>query len=98
MAKRKVVWSPQAKLEQYQILQYYFQRNENKQYSAKLYNEFRKSIELIRLFPKIGMKSDIRGVRVISRGDYSIFYKLINDRIEILSICDNRQDQSGLNF
>jgi len=98
MVKKEIIWSPQAEMEQLKILEFYFRRNGNKKYSQKLYDEFRNSIELIIKFPKIGLNTDIENVRVVNRGDFSIFYRIHPDIIEVLSIWDNRQNPEENKF
>ena len=96
MAKRKIVWSARAKLELFEILEFYFKRNGTKTYSRKLNFTFRKSLRLLKKNPDIGFKTDIQNVRNLIEGDYSIFYEIKSDLIEIITIWDNRQNPDEL--
>ena len=92
MVKRKVIWSSRAKVDLFEILDFFYQRNGTKSYSKKLNSTFRKSVKLLAKHSDIGVPTDIQNVRNLLEGDYSIFYKIESDIIEILTIWDNRQN------
>jgi len=92
MAKRKIIWSPKAKIDQFKILDYYYERNGNKTYSQKLYKRFQSAIKLLTKHPEIGVHTDITNIRNLIDGDYAIFYRINQKNIEIISIWDCRQD------
>ena len=71
MAKRKIIWSPRAKLDQYEILGYYSKRNGNKTYSRKLFKRFKNAISLLAKHPEIGVRTDVKNVRSLVEGDYT---------------------------
>lgn len=96
MVKRKIIWSPRAKNDLFNILYFYFQRNENKTYSIKLNVNLRKSIQLLETHPEIGFQTDIENVRNLIHGDYEIFYEIKTNLIEIIAIWDGRQDPEKL--
>ena len=98
MAKRKVIWSPQAKIDKFKILNYYFKRNGNKVYSKKLFHRFKKATKLLTNHPEIGVKTDVKNVRNLIEGDYCIFYKLKSEHVEIITIWDSRQDPQQINL
>ncbi len=96
MAQREIIWSPRAKLDLFLLLEFYYERNGTKTYSRKLNSNLRKSIRLLLKYPEIGVRTDIQGLRNLVHGDYSIFYKISMDAIEIVTICYNRQDPDKL--
>ena len=96
MVKRKIIWSPGAKIDLFKILDFYFQRNGTKAYSIKLNSNLQKSIRLLENHPEIGVKTDIENVRVLIHGDYEIFYEIKVKTIEIITIWDCRQDTEKL--
>jgi len=96
MAKRKVIWSSRAKVDLFEILVFFYQRNGTKTYSRKLNSTFRKSVRLLAKYSDIGFPTDIQNIRNLIEGDYSIFYKIESDTIEILTIWDNRQNSDQL--
>ena len=81
MVKRKIIWSPRAKSDLISILDYYFKRNGSKTYSNKLNASLRSSIRLLESHPELGIKADIKNVRVLIHGDYVIFYEIRNNLI-----------------
>lgn len=98
MAKRKIIWSDQARIDQFEILDYYFKRNGNKVYSQKLYKRFKSAIKLLNKHPEIGVQTDVKNIRNLIDGDYALFYKVEQDTIEIITIWDCRQDPEKLEY
>jgi plasmid stabilization system protein ParE len=98
MAKRRIVWSPLAKIDQFQILDFFYKRNGNKIYSRKLYLKFKSTTKLLVNHPLIGLQTDIPNVRVVFEGDYAIFYRLNKGVIQILRIWDCNQDPTKLSM
>jgi len=96
MVKRKIIWSPRAKLDLVNILEFYITRNGTKTYSLKLNAAIRSSIRLLEKHPEIGVKVDIKNVRNLIQGDFSIFYEIKSDTIEIITVWDSRQDPDKL--
>ncbi len=98
MAKRKIIWSPRAKLDFFEILDFYYKRNGTKTYSKKLNSNIRKSIRLLERYSDIGVQTDIQGIRILIKGDYSIFYKIGPHIVEILTIWDSSQNPDNFNI
>jgi plasmid stabilization system protein ParE len=96
MVKRKVIWSPKAKLDLFLILDFFYKRNGTKTYSRKLNTTLRNSVRLLEKYPEIGVNTDIQNVQNLIEGDYSIFYESKPDVIEIITIWDNRQNPDDL--
>ena len=96
MVKRKIIWSKRAKLDLFEILDFFYVRNGNKTYCKKLNSAFRKSIRLLEKHSDIGVCTDIQDIRNLIEGDYSIFYEIKSDTIEIITIRDNRQNPDEL--
>lgn len=98
MAKQRIIWSPRAKLDLFEILDFYYKRNGSKTYSIKFNLIFRKTIQLIEKYPKLGIQTDIPDTRVLIENNYAIFYKIKNEVIEISNIWDCRQNPNSLNI
>lgn len=96
MVKRKIIWSSRAKIDLFNILDFYFKRNGTKTYSIKLNTNLRNSIRLLEHHPEIGVKTDIENVRNLIHADYEIFYEIRIKTIEIITIWDCRQDPKKL--
>jgi plasmid stabilization system protein ParE len=92
MAKYKIDWSIEARLDLIDILEYYNKRNKSSLYSKKLNSKINKSTKLISKNPLIGLQSEIESVRVLITGDYQIIYELSEDLILITMIWDCRRD------
>ena len=74
MAKFKVEWSVEARLDLLDILEFYLKRNGTSLYSRKLNKLINEGIRLISKNPLIGVQSDISDARALITGDYQINY------------------------
>jgi plasmid stabilization system protein ParE len=92
MAKYKIEWSTEARIDLLTILDFYIQRNKSATYSKKLNAEINKSIKLISRNPLIGTKTDYNTVRALITGDYQIIYEIFDQLLLIIMIWDCRQD------
>jgi plasmid stabilization system protein ParE len=92
MAKYKVEWSIEARLDLLDVLNFYIVRNKSAVYSKKLNSKINNSIKLISKHPLIGVQSDIESVRALITGDYQIIYEILDKTIVISMIWDCRRD------
>jgi len=92
MAKYKIDWSIEARLDLIDILEFYRIRNKSSLYSKKLNTKINKSIKLINKNPLIGLQSQIASVRALITGDYQIIYEIFDNLILIIMIWDCRRD------
>ena len=92
MAKKEIVWSKLAKLQLKNVLEFYVQRNGNSNYSIKLLNEVEDLLEILSKEELIGRLTTNKFTRVISMKVYLVFYEINENRIEIISFWDNRQN------
>jgi plasmid stabilization system protein ParE len=98
MAQRKIIWSAAAKFDLSAILDFYYKRNGTKTYSKKLNSNIRKSLRLLEKQPEIGLQTDIQNIRILIKGDYSIFYEIRPHIVEIITIWNNSQNPENLNI
>ncbi len=96
MARRKIIWSNRAKIKRYEILQFYIERNKSKTFSGKLNKKINADLKLLINQPKLGIKTDIEGVRGLVIRDFIIFYEIFDDRILVHTIWDCRQNPDDL--
>lgn len=98
MAKRKVIWSLQAKNNRIQILEYWIEHNKSKEYSKKLNILFEEAAEFISEFPEIGKLTEDKFARIKIVRDYWIVYDTCENKISILAIFDSRQNPVKLKY
>lgn len=98
MVKRKVTWSPEAKIEFFEILNFYYQRNGNANYSRKLNDKIKQATSRLGNAPYLGKKTNNPKIRVIIEGHFLVFYSLSEKQIRILSIVDSRQNPDVLRY
>lgn len=96
MARRQITWTEHAKSEFMDILQYYNDRNGNSRYSKKLFIAIQKILDIVSMHPFLGKMTDIEGVRVIIYKDFQLFYRVIDNKLTVLSFWDSRQDPDTL--
>jgi toxin YoeB len=92
MAKFKVEWSIEARLDLLDILDFYIERNKSAAYSKKLNSKINNSVKLITKNPLIGLQSGVETVRALITGDYQIIYEILDKTILIVMIWDCRRD------
>lgn len=96
MAKRNVVWTRTADLQFVGILEYWVKRNNSNTYSKKLVKLVSERTKQIAEEPLIYKATDFKNVRVASLGNFSIYYKVFDEKIIITAFWDNRQDPKKL--
>jgi plasmid stabilization system protein ParE len=92
MAKYKIEWSIEARLDLIDILEYYIERNKSATYSKKFNSRINNSIKLISRNPMIGLQTGIETVKTLITGDYQILYEILDKSILIVMIWDCRRD------
>lgn len=98
MAKREIKWSANAKIELFDILNFYFERNRNSNYSIKVNDRIQVIISYLQNFPNLGMKTTKEHIRVVIESDYSIFYEHTSTEIIIHSIWANKRNPEQLQY
>lgn len=96
MAERKIIWSSRAKSDLFKILDFYYKRNGTKTYSRKLNSAIRLSIRKLNKHSEIGVQTDVQNIRNLIEADYNIFYEIVQEYIEIITIWDSRQNPDNL--
>jgi plasmid stabilization system protein ParE len=96
MAKRTVRWTRTADIQFVGILEYWVKRNKSNTYSKKLIKIVAERTKQIAKTPFIYKSADFKNTRVVSLGNFSIFYKLTDEEILITAFWDNRQDPKKL--
>jgi plasmid stabilization system protein ParE len=92
MAQRKIIWSRIAYLQRKNILIYWSERNQSNVFSKKLLKQTQEATRQLAKFPYLGKSTDIKDVRVYVLGDYSLFYRVFDLSIDVVTFWDNRQD------
>ncbi|MXN92808.1 type II toxin-antitoxin system RelE/ParE family toxin [Flavobacterium sp. Sd200] len=92
MAIKEIVWSELAKAEFANVLEFYLFRNGNANYSQNLLTEVEELLNILSQNELIGRLTQNKITRVIPIQYYLLFYEINNNRIEIVSFWDNRQD------
>ncbi len=96
MAKRDVIWTRTADIQFVGILEYWVKRNKSNTYSKKLVKLVSERTKQIAEKPLIYKATDFKDVRIASLGNFSIFYKVSDEKIIITAFWDNRQDPKKL--
>jgi len=92
MAKFKVEWSIDARLDLLDILEFYLMRNGTSAYSRKLNTLINEGIHLIAKNPLIGVQTDIPEARALISGDYQIIYMITGKVLLIVMVWDSRRN------
>ncbi len=92
MVQRKIIWSVEARLDLFDILDFYIKRNGSAVYSKKLNLRFQKSVQLISKNPFIGSQTDFDLVLTLINDEYQIVYEILDQFILIILIWDCRRN------
>ena len=92
MAKFKIEWSAEARLDLFDVLNFYFERNKSAACSKKLNIKINRSLRLIQQNPLIRLKSQVKDLRTLITGDYQLIYGISENAILIVMIWDCRRD------
>ena len=95
MVAKEIVWSDLAKLQFKTVLEFYYFRNENSNYSLKLVDDVEDLLKTLSKSEFIGRLTSNKVTRVIVMNVYLIAYEINDNQIEIVSFWDNRQDSSN---
>jgi len=95
MAGKGIIWSIRANSELKESLNFYNNRNGSVTYSLKLLSEIESLLNTLSRSEFIGRLTANKTTRVVVMKRYLIFYEINNEKIEILSFWDNRQDGRG---
>jgi len=93
MVGKEITWSSTAKKELNETLRFYTRRNGSPNYSLKLLQELEDLLETLSKSEFIGRLTSNKSTRVIPMKVYLIFYEIYNNKIEIISFWDNRQEK-----
>ena len=92
MAKYKIEWSIEARLDLIDILEFYIIRNSSNSYGKKLNSRINRNLKLIANNPLIGFKSQVESVRALITEDFQIIYEITDSMILIIMIWDCHRD------
>lgn len=97
----EIKWTSYAFKRYMHIIQYWIKHNQSSEYSLKIIEEVERMETLLKHNPYVGSvitqtKENIR--RVIILKNFSIFYKIKNDIVQIIFFFDNRDNPKKLTF
>ena len=96
MAQREVIWTKTADIQFVGILEYWVDRNKSTTYSKKLLRMVAQYTMKIAENPFLYPLMEFNNLRVAILGNYSIYYKVLDEEIIIVAFWDNRQDPKNL--
>jgi plasmid stabilization system protein ParE len=93
----RIIWSNQAETDYIDILKYWIEHNKSNKYSSKLMLEVEKKEKMISQNPYIGSPSEIKGVKyVLIDKNFSLYYRINEDVVEVLAFWDNRRNPENI--
>ncbi|WP_424962062.1 type II toxin-antitoxin system RelE/ParE family toxin [Ekhidna sp.] len=79
----KVVWTQTAYSQKLEIFEYWNQRNGSTGFSQSLENDINSAIDLLKKFPRLGIKTQLEDVRVKIIKNYLLIYKTTKNTLYI---------------
>ena len=92
----EIIWSPKAKSELIEILEYWVNRNKSNVYSLKINQLIQEQLIFILESPKIGRKTDIKNVYVKIIIDYLLYYEIEKGNLHVLTIRPGKKNPKTL--
>jgi plasmid stabilization system protein ParE len=92
MARFKIEWSVEARIDILDILEFYVKRNNSASYSRKLFSEINKHIKLLSSNPFLGIKTDLKSIRTLIHNHFQLIYEIHDKTIVIVMIWDTRRN------
>ena len=92
MVKREIIWTATAVKQRRQILEYWVFHNSSSQYSKKLVKAINIRTSILAKHSEIGQQTSVKGIREAAMGNFSLYYKILDNQIVIMAFWDNRQD------
>ena len=98
MDKRNLIWSSRSKIELFEILNFYRERNGNATYSLKFYARIEELLDLCRTHSFIGKRTDLENIRTLIVDDFLFFYEVSNTEITVLTIWNSKRNPESLHI
>jgi len=90
----QVDWTESASQQRIDILEFWIEHNQSETYSKKIFAETLVAEQLLKENPLIGTLTDLDKIRrILILRNFSMFYTVENQIIQILAFYDNRQNQ-----
>ncbi len=96
MASRTLVWTQTAIKQRRAIFEYWTLRNGSTRFAEQLLYTIRDRTEIILAQPESGKATEYAETREAAMGNFSIYYKFIDQKIVVTAFWDNRQDPKKL--
>lgn len=91
MAK-KIIWSRNAEIQMFAILDYYENRNKSKYYSEKLYNEITQKLKKLNFKVALPQKTSKENIYYFTHKHISVFFSFTETEIVIKLVWDERRN------
>lgn len=92
----KIKWTATARIQYFDILEYWDNRNKSNRYSLALMTSIWEKVELIANEPFVAKSFLHKDIRSYPMKHYSIIYRINEQTIDILALWDNRQNPKKL--
>lgn len=94
----QIKWTSKAAKEKADALKFWIEKNKSNTYSRKIHLQSKKSLILLKANPYIGQELfDFEGIRcIVILRKFSIFYRIVDHSIEILSFWDGHRNPDNI--
>lgn len=96
MGKRKVIWTKNAEIQMFSIMDYYFERNKSNHYSLKLYKDISQKLQKLHFNITLPQKTNKKGLFYFTHNHISVFFSIELDLIVVKLIWDERRNPDVL--
>jgi hypothetical protein len=94
MAKRKVIWLKNAKLDMFEIMLYYAKRNKSKTYSSQLYSDIKLKLKTLDFSIAMPQNTSVENLFYFTHNHISVCFTIQNNDITVKLVIDDRRNPS----
>jgi hypothetical protein len=96
MAKRKVIWLQNAKLDMFEIMHYYSKKNKSKTYSLKLYSDIKFKLNTLDFSIAMPQSTSVENLFYFTHNHISVCFTTQNNNIIVKLVIDDRRNPSKI--
>lgn len=96
MAERKIVWTKNAEIQIFSIMDYYFERNKSYAYSLKLYRDIVLKLQKLNFNVALPQKTSRENLYYFNHNHISVFFEIDQNILIVKLIWDERRNPNVL--
>ena len=92
VSKKEIIWTLTSIKDKIEIFEFWRNKTKSDRYPNKLNQLFDKAADLLSIYPELGLRTDFLDVRVKTVKEYSIYYRISKNEIQIIRVWYSGKD------